>query len=66
MEVIVASPPNRQTFVIELATDGDVTVDEVQGLLVAGGYHVVEGQSASAALGGQSEGVLLPDVRDPA
>lgn len=35
-------PRSRQTFVVELATDGDVTVDEIRGLLVAGGYHVVE------------------------
>jgi hypothetical protein len=38
----MTSPQCKQTFVVELATDGDVTVDEVQGLLVAGGYHVVE------------------------
>ena len=42
MADVVEFPPCRQTFVVELATDGDVTVDEMQGLLVAGGYHVVE------------------------
>lgn len=38
----MSDPQSRQTFVVELATDGDVTTDEVQGLLIAGGYHVVE------------------------
>lgn len=37
-----AGPPDRQTFVVELATDGGITGDEILRLLVAAGYHVVE------------------------
>ena len=40
--IVSDSPPCRQTFVVELATDGDVTGEEVLGLFVAGGYHVAE------------------------
>jgi hypothetical protein len=36
------SPAHRQTFVVELATDGDVQGSEIVDVLRAAGFHIVE------------------------
>ena len=41
-ETTPTPPPARQTFVVTLATDGDVQGQEILDVLTAVGYHVVE------------------------
>lgn len=38
----MTEPPSRQTFVVELASDGDVQGREIADVLAAVGYHVIE------------------------